>query len=67
MSDISTQIIPENKPIKIQNSIEAVTNTKRIKLSSNVLVHEGRELLYAMTYVDKWINCFEKLASKDSS
>ena len=51
--DISTEIIGVNKPIQIENSMQIVTNTKRIKLSSKILVYEAQELVYAMTYVEK--------------
>ena len=63
-SDISTEIIGV---IQIENSIQIVTNTKWIKLSSKISVHEAWELVYAMTYVEKWINCLEKISSKESS
>ena len=66
-SDISTEIIGVNKPIRIENSMQIVTNTKRIKLSSKISVHEAWELGYKMTYVEKWINCLEKISSKECS
>ena len=64
-SDATTEIIDGEKSMQIKNRIEVVTNTKRVTFSSKVSVGEARHLLYASSYLDKWINCLEKIVAKD--
>ena len=64
-SDATTEIIDGEKPMQIKNRIEVVTNTKRVTFSSKVSVGEAWHLLYASSYLDKWINCLEKIVAKD--
>ena len=64
-SDATTEIIDGEKSTQIKNRIEVVTNTKRVTFSSKVSVGEARHLLYTSSYLDKWINCLEKIVAKD--
>ena len=64
-SDATTEIIDGDKSTRINNRIEVVTNTKHVTFSSKVSVGEARHLLYASSYLDKWINCLEKIVAKD--
>ena len=64
-SDATTEIIDGEKSMQIKNRIEVVTNTKCVTFSSKVSVGEARHLLYASSYLDKWINCLEKIVAED--
>ena len=65
VSDATTEIIDGDKSMQINNRIEVMTNTKRVTFSSKVSVGEARHLLYASSYLDKWINCLEKIVAED--
>ena len=64
-SDATTEIIDGDKSMQINNRIEVMTNTKCVTFSSKVSVGKARHLLYASSYLDKWINCLEKIVAKD--
>ena len=64
-SDATTEIINGDKSTRINNRIEVVTNTKCVTFSSKVSVGEAWHLLYTSSYLDKWMNCLEKIVVKD--
>ena len=64
-SDATTEIIDGDKSMRINNRIEVMTNTKHVTFSSKVSVGEAQHLLYASCYLDKWINCLEKIVVED--